>query len=110
MRRPRGRCFLRAKTFDTPENQGLESVNHSIHRKFSAILDKTFDSSKVLVIHIQVCQSVLDGATFNREVAPLEAIRDSFPKIVLVADRWKLGTTPSGVRIQNLMDWLLGEQ
>lgn len=53
---------------------------------------------------------MLDGATFNREVAPLEAIRDSFPKIVLVADRWKLGTTPSGIRVQNLMDWLLGEQ
>ena len=61
-------------------------------------------------VYIQVCQSVLDDTTFNREVAPLEAVHDSFPKIVMVADRWKLGTTPSGVRIQNLMDWLLGEQ
>ena len=61
-------------------------------------------------IYIQVCQSVLDDTTFSREVAPLESVHDSFPKIVLVADRWKLGTTPSGVRIQNLMDWLLGEQ
>ena len=61
-------------------------------------------------IYIQVCQSVLDDTTFSREVAPLEATHDSFPKIVLVADRWKLGTTPSGVCIQNLMDWLLGEQ
>ena len=73
-------------------------------------MDKTFDSSKVLVIHIQVCQSVLDDTTFSREVAPLESVHDSFPKIVLVADRWKLGTTPSGVRIQNLMDWLMGER
>ena len=62
------------------------------------------------MIHIQVCQSVLDDATFNREVAPLEAVRNSFTKMVLVADAWRLGVTPSGIRVQNLMDWLLGER
>lgn len=61
-------------------------------------------------IYVQVSQSVLDEATFSREVAPLEAVRDAFPKMVLVADRWRLGTTPCGVRVQNLMDWLLGER
>ncbi len=59
-------------------------------------------------LYIQVCQSVLDETTFAREVAPLEAIQDSFPKVVLVADRWKTGTTSSGIRIVNVMDWLLG--
>ncbi len=58
-------------------------------------------------VYVQVCQSVLDEATFQREVAPLEAIHDSFPKIVLVADRWKTGTTSTGVRIENIVDWAL---
>lgn len=60
-------------------------------------------------LYIQVCQSVLDEATFAREVAPLEAIQDSFPKVVLVADRWRTGATSSGIRIVNLADWLLKE-
>lgn len=61
-------------------------------------------------LYIQVSQSVLDEATFSREVAPLEAVHDAFPKMVLVGDRWRLGTTPTGIRVQNLMDWLLGER
>ena len=60
-------------------------------------------------LYIQVCQSVLDETTFAREVAPLEAIQDSFPKVVLVADRWKTGVTSSGIRVVNLADWLLKE-
>ena len=60
-------------------------------------------------VYIQVCQSVLDDATYEREVAPLESVPDSFPKLVLVADRWKLGTTQTGIRIVNLADWLLGK-
>ncbi len=59
-------------------------------------------------LYIQVCQSVLDETTFAREVTPLEAIQDSFPKVVLVADRWKTGATSSGIRIVNVADWLLG--
>ena len=60
-------------------------------------------------LYIQVCQSVLDETTFAREVASLEAIQDSFPKVVLVADRWKTGVTSSGIRIVNVADWLLGK-
>ena len=60
-------------------------------------------------LYIQVCQSVLDETTFAREVAPLEAIQDSFPKVVLVPDRWKTGVTSSGIRVVNLADWLLKE-
>ena len=60
-------------------------------------------------LYIQVCQSVLDETTFAREVAPLEAIQDSFPKVVLVADRWRTGVTSSGIRIVNVADWLLGK-
>ncbi len=61
-------------------------------------------------LYIQVCQSVLDDATFAREVTPLEAVPDSFPKLVLVADNWRLGNTSTGVRVSNLGNWLLEEQ
>ena len=61
-------------------------------------------------LYIQVCQSVLDEMTLAREVAPLEATRDSFPKLVLVADRWKTSMTSTGVHIVNLADWLLNER
>lgn len=58
-------------------------------------------------LYVQVCQSVLDEGTYQRETAPLEAAGDSFPKLVLVGDRWRLGVTKSGVRIVNVVDWLL---
>lgn len=60
-------------------------------------------------IYLQVALSVLDEATFARELAPLEALADAFPKLVLVADRWRLGTTGRGVRVVNVSDWLLEE-
>lgn len=59
-------------------------------------------------LYVQVCQSVLDEGTYQRETAPLEAVGDSFPKLLLVGDRWRLGVTKSGVRIANVVDWLLG--
>ena len=40
----------------------------------------------------------------------LEAMRDSFPKLLLVADRWRLGTTESGVQAVNVADWLEDER
>lgn len=59
--------------------------------------------------YIQVCESLADEATFAREVRPLEAIPDSFPKVVLTLDRYRIGTTETGVRVVNLIDWLTGE-
>lgn len=56
--------------------------------------------------YIQVSQSVLDEGTYQREIAPLEAISDAFPKVLLVADRWRLGTTESGIEIKSILDWL----
>ena len=33
----------------------------------------------------------------------------TFPKLLLIADRLRTGTTPDGIRIANLVDWLLAE-
>lgn len=59
-------------------------------------------------LYVQVTQSVLDEATYARELAPLEAVGDSFPKLVLVADHWRTGITSTGVRVRNIVDWLVG--
>ena len=61
-------------------------------------------------LYLQVSLSVLDETTFQREVAPFEAISDAFPKVLLVADNWRLGTTENGVRVVNIADWLLGAE
>lgn len=61
------------------------------------------------VLYVQVCESVADDAVLGRELAPLRALEDSFPKLLLVADRLRTGTTPDGIRIVNLVDWLLAE-
>ncbi|MEE1296862.1 MAG: ATP-binding protein [Bifidobacterium sp.] len=57
-------------------------------------------------LYVQVTQSMLDEATRARELAPLQAIRDSFPKMVLTLDRFALGTTEDGIQVVNLVDWL----
>lgn len=43
-----------------------------------------------------------------RELAPLDLIGDSFPKVVLTLDHYRCGVTTNGVRVVNLLDWLLG--
>lgn len=58
-------------------------------------------------IYIQVTETMLDETTRTRELAPLQAVHDSFPKIVLTLDRFRLGTTTDGIEIRNVVDWLL---
>lgn len=59
--------------------------------------------------YIQVSESVLDPATRERELKPLRAISDSFPKMLLTLDRFGTGTTDDGIHIVNVIDWLLGQ-
>lgn len=58
--------------------------------------------------YFQVTASLLDESVYQRELAPLEAIKDSFPKTILTLDGWRTGVTPSGVRIMGIIEWLLG--
>lgn len=59
--------------------------------------------------YIQVSASMMDDSTYRREVSPFESLSDSFPKTVLTLDRYRAGVTETGVRIVNLIDWLLEE-
>lgn len=57
-------------------------------------------------VYVQVTETMIDESTYERELAPLRAIHDSFPKIVLTLDRYRTGTTEDGIRIVNIIDWL----
>ena len=56
--------------------------------------------------YYQVAASVRDTKTLERELAPFNTIRDSYPKFLLTLDE-----DPSddfnGIRKLNVLDWLL---
>ena len=58
-------------------------------------------------LYIQVTETLASSETYERELAPFALVHDSFPKIVLTTDRFRLGVTEKGVKIENAIDWLL---
>lgn len=61
------------------------------------------------VEYYQVCASVLDEKTLERELAPLQEIRDNYPKTLLTLDDMGNGANYEGIKQVNVIDWLLGE-
>lgn len=59
------------------------------------------------VEYYQVCASVLDEKTLERELAPLKEIKDNYPKILLTLDNIGNGANYEGIRQINVIDWLL---
>lgn len=57
--------------------------------------------------YFQVCESLADEKTRERELAPLRAIHDSFPKTVITLDRFHEGVTADGITIVPVAKWLL---
>lgn len=57
-------------------------------------------------IYYQVSATILDEHTRERELAPLQAIHDNYPKIILTMDQ-PVFDVFSGIRIQNIFDFLL---
>ena len=57
--------------------------------------------------YFQVTQSLVADEVYERELAPLRQIGDSFPKTVLTLDGFRSGITKDGIRIARLDDWLL---
>lgn len=58
--------------------------------------------------YIQVTASLVDENTFNREIRPLQQIKDNYEKIILTLDRYTLGNY-EGIKVINIIDWLLEE-
>ena len=59
------------------------------------------------VAYYQVSQSVLDKGTLERELAPLDAVKDHNPKYLLTLDAVP-SISHNGIRQINALDWLLG--
>ncbi|MDR2663894.1 MAG: ATP-binding protein [Treponema sp.] len=59
------------------------------------------------VDYYQVSDTVRDRNTLDRELAPLEAIRDHNPKFLLTRD-YEPPSSHNGIRQLNVLDWLLG--
>lgn len=57
--------------------------------------------------YYQVTASLMESATFEREIAPLRAIRDNYPKTILTLDRYTRGDY-EGIQVIHALDWLLG--
>ena len=58
-------------------------------------------------VYIQVSDELTDAETKERELASLQAVRDSFEKIILTMDYLYTGTTEDGIKVVHLLDWLL---
>lgn len=59
-----------------------------------------------LYAYYQVTADMTAQETFEREMRPLRLIRDNYEKVVLTADRLTPGNY-EGIRVKNLVDWLL---
>lgn len=59
------------------------------------------------VEYYQVSASVLDEKTLERELAPLQEIKDNYPKTLLTLDEIGNGANYEGIKQINVIDWLL---
>ena len=58
--------------------------------------------------YIQVTESMMSEDVRNRELTPLQNIRDNYEKIVLSLEPG-LDASYDGIRSENLIDWLLNQ-
>ncbi|WP_400209736.1 ATP-binding protein [Candidatus Methanarcanum hacksteinii] len=58
------------------------------------------------VEYYQICETMLSDDIYKRESRPFKAIKDNCPKTILTLDKFGLGSD-DGIKIVNLVDWLL---
>lgn len=57
--------------------------------------------------YIQVTETILGDETREREISPLKDINDHYEKIILTMDRVFTGISEEGIKIVNIIDFLL---
>lgn len=55
--------------------------------------------------YYQVCTSIADEQTRERELRPLRALDDNYPKIIITYDRFLLDDI-EGIKVIQILDWL----
>lgn len=86
----------------------LELLRRGYTVSIGKVGDKEIDfiaSSGSDKIYYQVAASILDPATFEREIAPLKKVTDHFPKFILSLDELPMGE--DGIKQMNIVDFLL---
>jgi len=58
--------------------------------------------------YYQICLSMTDESTAERELGVLRSIKDSFPKTVLTMDPVVKHVTEDGINVVYVVDWLIG--
>lgn len=58
------------------------------------------------VYYFQVTASMVEESTFQREMAPLKAVNDNYPKTIITLDRYTPGNY-EGIQVVHAIDWLL---
>lgn len=88
--------------------RGYEVSVGKVHKGSKLVeVDFVAKKSSGIVEYYQVAQNVLGSDTLERELAPLEAIEDNYPKFILSMD---YGTGENnGIKRLNVLDWLLGQ-
>ena len=88
----------------------LELLRRNNRVNIGKLSDKEVDfvvTNKNDVEYYQVSASVLDERTLERELAPLQEIKDNYPKTLLTLDEIGSGTNYEGIKQLNIIDWLL---
>ena len=70
---------------------------------FSSSYSNILNQSLLRLIHTA---SMTEETTFEREMAPLKAIRDNYTKTVITLDPYTSGNY-EGIHVINAIDWLL---
>lgn len=64
---------------------------------------------KGVFTYIQVTVDMTAKETFDRELKPLQLIRDNYEKIVLTLDKFTIGNY-EGIKVVNILDWLIQKE
>ncbi len=107
------RCMLPKRKYDlgfTVENiVFLELKRRGYNVKTGKVRDAEIDfvaRKNDRLYYFQVTASMTDEKTFEREISPLRAVNDNYPKTILTLDKFTVGNY-DGIEVVNLIDWLL---
>ena len=88
----------------------LELLRRGYTVDIGKVDDKEIDFIAMLgsdKVYYQVSATILDPATFEREIAPLKKVADHYPKFIISMD--ELPMDEDGTKQINIVDFLLGE-